>query len=311
MKRNAFFIIVLGLLVTGFFIARVTAAPAPSITVAVNGKLVNFPDQKPYIDQNNRTLVPVRFPAETLGANVDWVPATQEVVIKQEAHGKLPKAHIVARIGQKDVMVNMQTKYMDTVAVLTNNRTMVPIRFISEYLGAEVKWWDASKTVHVFTQGQTEAEQQKIMEEVAKQVPAQPAQPINPVKPNQPVQPNAPRGYTIHDDKLEAMYKWFEDKGYKVGLPKYTNCTNDYGTIRVYCNKAANNKEQFDKDVYDQAVAYLGQEAGNWVKAELNTCERPDAYVWNQVKFFGKIYIAVVMHRDGEIFVEFDGSEAK
>lgn len=149
---------------------------SPDITVAVNGKLVSFPDQPPVTDvANSRTLVPVRFPAETLGDEVGWKQVTQEVTIDQEAHEKLPDAHLVLKLNSTAITVNGVTKQMDTTPVALNQRTMVPIRFIGEYLGAEVKWWQDSKTVHVFTQGQTEEEQQKIIDEVAQEIGQQPA----------------------------------------------------------------------------------------------------------------------------------------
>lgn len=151
---------------------------SPEITVAVNGELVSFPDQPPVVDtQNCRTLVPVRFPAETLGADVDWHQATQEVTIDQMASETLPEAHLVLKLGSPLLMVNGKQERMDTIPIVKNQRTLVPIRFISEYLGAEVKWWQDSKTVHVFTKGQSEEEQQKIIDEVAEQLKPQPPVP--------------------------------------------------------------------------------------------------------------------------------------
>ena len=49
-----------------------SAAPAEeNITVTVNGQTVEFPDQKPIL-RDDRTLVPIRFIAESLGYEVDW-----------------------------------------------------------------------------------------------------------------------------------------------------------------------------------------------------------------------------------------------
>ena len=168
------------LLFFGFAGSNSVLADANTINLAVNGELVDFPDQKPYIDKNNRTMVPVRFPAETLGANVDWLPNTRQVHIVNKAHDALLDADIMATIDRKDVIVNGQTKYMDTTAVITNSRTMVPVRFISEYLGATVTWHDASKAAHVFTKGQTKEEQNKIMEQIAQIIEKQQPKPQPP-----------------------------------------------------------------------------------------------------------------------------------
>ena len=52
--------------------------------VYVDGKRVNFHDQQPFIDENNRTLVPIRFIAEELGADVGWEPDTRTVTIEDK-----------------------------------------------------------------------------------------------------------------------------------------------------------------------------------------------------------------------------------
>jgi hypothetical protein len=176
------------LLFFGFTGSNSVLADVNTINLAVNGMLVDFPDQKPYIDKNNRTMVPVRFPSETLGANVDWLPNTRQVHIVNKAHDALKDADIMVTIDKKNVVVNGQTKYMDTTAVITNSRTMVPVRFISEYLGAAVTWHDASRAAHVFTKGQTKEEIAKIEEQIAQELKKQQPQP-KPQPPGQFVKP--------------------------------------------------------------------------------------------------------------------------
>ena len=177
--KKYFMVLMVSLLFFGFIGSNSVLAD-DTINLAVNGMLVDFPDQKPYIDKNNRTMVPVRFPAETLGANVDWLSNTRQVHIVNKAHDALKDTDIMATIDRKDVIVNGQTKYMDTTAVITNSRTMVPVRFISEYLGATVTWHDASRAAHVFTKGQTKEEQDKIMEQIANEIKQQKPQPQPP-----------------------------------------------------------------------------------------------------------------------------------
>lgn len=136
--------------------------------MAVNGKLVYFPDERPYLNEDGRTMVPLRFPSETLGADVQWLEATRQVKITLRNHATLPNKDLLCTIGSSAVTVNNQTKYMDTVPIIVNSRTMVPLRFISEYLGAVVDWHEDSRVAHVFTEGQSKAEQARIMEQVAK-----------------------------------------------------------------------------------------------------------------------------------------------
>ena len=57
---------------------------AGEITVKVNGTPVTFPDVKPYTDQNDRTLVPIRFIADNLGAETSWNEEKQTATIKKD-----------------------------------------------------------------------------------------------------------------------------------------------------------------------------------------------------------------------------------
>lgn len=98
-------------------------------------------DVMPYIDENDRTLVPLRFIAEAFGAEVEWKGDTQEVKINGD--------FITMKIGSSDYTVAaggvssaVETKTMDTAPVLMNDRTMVPLRAIAEALGKQVYYND-------------------------------------------------------------------------------------------------------------------------------------------------------------------------
>jgi len=114
------------------------------IRVFIDGRQVNFPDTKPYI-KNGRTLVPVRFVSQEMGAKVNWNNTKREVLI--EKGGK----KISLKIGSKEVYVNGTKKVIDVPAELKNGRTMVPLRFISEAFGANVRWIDAERKVVINT----------------------------------------------------------------------------------------------------------------------------------------------------------------
>jgi hypothetical protein len=112
------------------------------ILVLVNGVEVTFPDTQPYI-KNNRTLVPVRFVVEQLGAQVGWNNKNQEVTIEKD--GK----KIILKIGSKVVTVNGSKVTLDAPAELKGDRTMVPLRFVSEAFGANVDWNGKEKVVTI------------------------------------------------------------------------------------------------------------------------------------------------------------------
>lgn len=130
-----------------------------AISVYVDGKKISLPDQKPYINKDNRTLVPVRFVSEALGAVVEWDNETQVVTIKQNSvtnMGELVKRNIKLRIGEKRADINGREVAFDTKAIVTpKNRTMVPLRFVSEALGADVRWVGSEQAVYISTSGKS------------------------------------------------------------------------------------------------------------------------------------------------------------
>lgn len=145
MKKSAVAILSTLLMI---FLALPVFASNEEIRVYVDGNMVNFPDQKPIINSDNRTLVPVRFVSQALGAEVDWIKADKRVEINQQ--GKIIKL----TIGQKKAQVGEGTVILDTKADIINSRTMVPLRFVSECLGAEVVWNNKAREIIITTAGQ-------------------------------------------------------------------------------------------------------------------------------------------------------------
>ncbi len=116
-----------------------------SIHIVVNGTALAL-DQMPVME-SDRVLVPMRGIFEALGAQVGWDDASQTVT------GTLGDKTVVLSIGDVSATVNGSAVTLDVPARLVNDRTMVPVRFISESLGAQVDWDDASQTVTVTMEG--------------------------------------------------------------------------------------------------------------------------------------------------------------
>ncbi|MGI6452339.1 MAG: stalk domain-containing protein [Syntrophomonadaceae bacterium] len=91
-------------------------------------------DAAPYINaESERTLVPVRFVSEALGACVAWDQETRKVTI---TYGE---KEIILTVGSDSVLVNGSREYIDCVPeLLPPGRIFVPLRFVGETLGAEV-----------------------------------------------------------------------------------------------------------------------------------------------------------------------------
>lgn len=132
------------LLATGAMAANVNAVP----TVRVNGEIVEFPDGQPFVDENNRTMIPVRFVTEALGAKVGWDGSTQTVSITKDG------VVVTIKIGSPELTVTANGKstkvQMDTAATARDGRTYVPIRYVAEALGAKVDYSSTHGVVGIY-----------------------------------------------------------------------------------------------------------------------------------------------------------------
>ena len=96
--------------------------------------------------RNNRTMLPSRFVAESLGAVVSWNEEKELVTIKgKDKDGG--DVTILITIGAEYATVNGEAVKLDSPAFLENDRTYTPIRFISERLGASVEWNENDNSV--------------------------------------------------------------------------------------------------------------------------------------------------------------------
>lgn len=115
------------------------AEDANEIKVFVNGTRVIF--DVPPIIKNGRTLVPFRKIFEALGAEVGWFEQTRTVT------GIRGATEVKLTIGSTLATVNGVQNILDVPAEIMDGRTIVPARFISESLGADVQWVAATRTV--------------------------------------------------------------------------------------------------------------------------------------------------------------------
>ncbi|WP_126430027.1 copper amine oxidase N-terminal domain-containing protein [Brevibacillus marinus] len=125
-------------------------ANIPNVKVKVDGSFVNFPDAQPYIDESNsRTMVPARFVSEALGYQVFWNEAQRKVVITKTINGK--GVIVTLKEGENKAEVDGKVVTFDAKAVIKNDRTFVPLRFVSESFGATVTWDEAQRLVTITT----------------------------------------------------------------------------------------------------------------------------------------------------------------
>lgn len=145
MKKLLSIILVLGIMMS---MCTFVSAETDKVTVTLDGTEVTFPDAQPFVDVRDRTLVPIRFVSEAMGAKVDWENDTRTVVIQKD------EDNIRYTIGQPMAYLNGEMLTFDSYGILKESRTFVPLRFIAEMLSCDVDWKDSTKTVVIKSAGE-------------------------------------------------------------------------------------------------------------------------------------------------------------
>ena len=86
-----------------------------------------------------RTMVPVRAVVTAMGGTPGWDSGERRIDL--QSHGN----HVQMWLGQRNARVNGITKEMDAVPQMVNDRTLIPLRFVAEFLGAQVDWVGAQQ----------------------------------------------------------------------------------------------------------------------------------------------------------------------
>jgi hypothetical protein len=110
-----------------------------SVTVVLNGRTVNF--TQPPIVRTGRVFVPLRGVFEQLGASVVYANGQ----INATRHGRT----ISLSIGSTQATVADEPAVLDVAPFIVGDTTFVPLRFISQALGASVSWNDSTSTVTI------------------------------------------------------------------------------------------------------------------------------------------------------------------
>ncbi len=116
-------------------------------TFTVNGESRTL--DSPPIIKNGRTLLPIRAVIEALNGSVSWDASTKKVTVS------LGSTTIELWIGKSIAKVNGADVHIDSanpkvVPEIINSRTYLPIRFISENLGATVDWDSETQTITIY-----------------------------------------------------------------------------------------------------------------------------------------------------------------
>ncbi|MCL0067976.1 stalk domain-containing protein [Peptococcaceae bacterium] len=141
----------------------VPAAFAKEMPVEVFINYVELENDQPAVlnKEFKRIYLPLRAVAERLGAEVEWAPKPENAL--KDKHGnKIPEVHITTKkgmlripIGSKEVWLldgnTSKSIEIEAPAYIekATNRTMVPLSFVSEALGTEVRWGNKYKVIYI------------------------------------------------------------------------------------------------------------------------------------------------------------------
>lgn len=121
---------------------RLISASTNEITIYVNGERLKLPISKVPLEQNS-VLVPFRAIGEALGIDVRWIGKTRQV------HAKDGNVEVVFTLNDPKTVVNGNVIDVTPPPRTIEQRTVIPLRFFAETFGADVRWDQAKREVHI------------------------------------------------------------------------------------------------------------------------------------------------------------------
>ncbi|WP_405154829.1 N-acetylmuramoyl-L-alanine amidase [Paenibacillus sp. FSL K6-0108] len=118
-------------------------AAANTSKIFLDGEELILPSDVQVTIVNKNVMIPIRVVAENLKFKVDWNQNARNVKIQQ--NDKM----ISLTVDQKQAMVADKQITLNTAPLILNNTMVVPIRFVSEQMGLNVKWNNKEKIVYL------------------------------------------------------------------------------------------------------------------------------------------------------------------
>jgi len=150
-------LVILIILITGYSsFASGEIIEGPDVDIIINGNRVTFDDVPVYL--NNRILLPLRAILRNLGVEDDdehivWNEQEKSVTIFKDS------VRIYLKIGNKTAYINGNQVSLDAEPVIysKNQRTYIPVRFVSQTIGKKVAWDASTKTVYIADESRYES----------------------------------------------------------------------------------------------------------------------------------------------------------
>ena len=111
------------------------------IPIYISGKRMSTDKGAAFINDAERTMVPLRAFAETVGREVYWEAANKTIIISG-------KPEVYFQVGAYNYAVGNESFDMDTTPEIIGDRTYIPLRFAAEALGYKVTWDGVNKVAY-------------------------------------------------------------------------------------------------------------------------------------------------------------------
>ncbi|MBP1906052.1 N-acetylmuramoyl-L-alanine amidase [Paenibacillus turicensis] len=144
MKKTVYLLLFSFLLVMLFPFDHSAAAEAPRQTkIILDGKELALAKNTEVTNIKGNVMVPLRIVVENLKYKVEWEPKTKGIVIKNE------DKTIALTVNQQQAVVNKKEVLLNVAPIIQNQSTIVPLRFVGEQMGLDVKWDNSNKIVRL------------------------------------------------------------------------------------------------------------------------------------------------------------------
>ena len=109
----------------------------------IEGRNPIIMDAKPFVDNANRTMLPVRYISDILSLNTTWDPSIRVAIFKSEG------IEVKVAIGSNIITVNGESVEMDTIAIIRDGRTFIPIKYLADAFKVNLAWDNDTKTIEI------------------------------------------------------------------------------------------------------------------------------------------------------------------
>ncbi|MFE4714786.1 stalk domain-containing protein [Paenibacillus sp. NPDC056722] len=131
--------------------ARTATAQSP-VLLQINQYYVTYTaPQSPYLDQNNRLMVPLRSLSDLLAAEVAYDAVNKSAVISRKNYLNETEKNYSLKmsIGVKDIEINGVASQMDTIPVLIQGSMYIPLSVVARAFHLDTKWDSSHKVTRL------------------------------------------------------------------------------------------------------------------------------------------------------------------